>query len=519
MTKSDLNQNAMNFLAEDEQSEVVLQGHYKVIIADDDEDVHIVTKHILNYYTFEHMGLEFIDTYSGEETKKVLIENPDAAVIFLDVVMETNHSGLDVVKFIRNELDNHLIRIVLRTGQPGEAPEESIIKEYNINDYRLKTELTAKRLLTTMYATIRNFRDLMKLKKHQNGLKKIIKASATLFENNSLDNFLVTILEELSSFQEAQSDVVYVRRTIQSQNSGFVIISEDSHSKIVAATGKFKLYIGMTVDAIPELANVYKYLNSGIKNDNTPLQIIENGFVISSQDSTSTNNYIYIEGNQDDFDFDLINLFLSNFSVAVDNFVLNNMIKDTQKDIVLALAETVESHFIETGNHVERVSQMMYKFALHTHSSFQEAEILRLASTMHDLGKIAIPDVILRKPQRLTKEEFDIIKTHAAHGFRILNGSDLPILKMAAEIALNHHEKFDGSGYPGGKKDKNIPLNARMMAIVDVFDAMSHKRIYKDAISREKTLEYMLSKKAIHFDPSLFDVFVANLDDILDGID
>ncbi len=130
----------------------------------------------------------------------------------------------------------------------------------------------------------------------------------------------------------------------------------------------------------------------------------------------------------------------------------------------------------------------MYQFCLCNHYSYSESEVVKVASTMHDLGKIAIPDKILKKPGRLDTDEFEVIKSHTTHGYKILNNSDLEVLKIAADIALNHHEKFDGSGYPAGKKGREIPLNARMLSIIDVFDAMTHRRIYKEAVSQEETL-------------------------------
>ena len=127
------------------------------------------------------------------------------------------------------------------------------------------------------------------------------------------------------------------------------------------------------------------------------------------------------------------------------------MISTTQKEIIITLGEVVEKHFDENSGHVKRISEMMYNMALHMNFSYSECEVLKVASTMHDIGKIAIPDNILKKPGRLTPDEFEIIKEHAAIGHKILSKSDLEILKIAAEIALNHHEKWNGSGYQIGR--------------------------------------------------------------------
>lgn len=185
-TKLNLDNINFDFLSETEHAAPKVEttsskGLYKVLIADDDEEVHTITKMILNDFEFDGKKLSFLDTYSGAETKQVLEKEEEIAVIFLDVVMEEHHSGLEVVEYLRNTLNNRMTRIVLRTGQPGEAPEEKIIKDFDINDYRLKTEMTVKRLYTTLYSALRGYRDLHKIDKHRKGLEKSSKPVRTSF--------------------------------------------------------------------------------------------------------------------------------------------------------------------------------------------------------------------------------------------------------------------------------------------------------------------------------------------------
>ncbi len=481
---------------------------YKILIADDDEEVHAITKMILNDFTFEHAQMTFLNAYSGNEAKRILSEHSDIAVVFLDVVMEENHSGLDVVMYLRKELKNKLTRIILRTGQPGEAPEETVIRDYDINDYRLKTEMTVKRLYTTLYTALRNYRDLMQIERHRLGLEKIIATSASLFEHNTLNDFLTSILTQLSGFYHDDTELVYLR-----EGNGFVTLEQQNKPTIVAATGKYEHFVGEPVDNVTLLSNLKPYMDSSFELG-TKIQVVEGGFLIRNCGKNMLKNYIFVEGVCKDYDFELIQLFLANYSVALDNFILNNMISSTQKEIIITLGEVVEKHFEETGGHVKRISEMMYAFALELHLSYAEAEMLKVASTMHDVGKIGIPDSILKKRGKLTLDEFEVIKTHAAIGYKILSKSDLQILKIAAEIAYHHHEKFDGSGYPNGIKGKNIPLNSRMLAILDVFDAMTHKRIYKDASTVEEATAYLMDQKGKHFDPQLVDVFLNKMDTI-----
>ena len=454
----------LDFLSEDSKPKLKTKENYKIMIADDYDEIHVITKMMLKDFEFEGKGLEFIDTYTGEDTIKALEKNPDTAVLFLDVVMEDNHSGLNVVEVLRGRLDNKMTRIVLRTGQPGQAPEETVIRDYDINDYRLKTEMTAKRLYTTLYSALRNYRDLYQINTHKNGLKKIIKTSANLFEHNSLNEFLPSILVQLSNFQKNNAEMVYIRDDVDKEG-GFVTIEKNKKATIVAATGKFKSYIGKDIDLVSELKEVVDKIKYSDTSEEKII-FVDSGFIIKNNAKNSFNNYIYIEGNNDIYDFDLIHLFLTNYSVALDNYILNNTIVNTQKEIIITFGEVVENHFEETSGHVKRISEMMYNFALLLNFSHSEAEILKMASMMHDIGKIAIPDSILKKPGKLTEEE--------------------------------------------------ILLEARMLSIIDVFDAMTHKRVYKDAFSTEEALDYIRNQKGKHFDPELVDIFISNIEGILD---
>ena len=514
MEKKNLEEIDFDFLNKDKKSKKKLREKYKIIIADDEKEVHKITKMMLKDFEFEGKGIKFIDTYNGQDTIEALRENPDTAILFLDVVMEEKDAGLNVVENLRKELNNHMTRVVLRTGHPGEAPEEWVIREYDINDYRLKTELTLKRLYTTVYTALRNYRDLSKIHNHKRGLEKIIKASSSLFENNSLDDFLESLLDNLSAFYYDESNIVYIRENDKNIKNGFITINEENENILVAASGKYTKYIGESLCEVKGLKSVKEFIskNNSTKNN---IENLDNGIIISHRGKSNFKNYIFIEGKNKKYDIDLIDLFLSNYSVALDNYMLNNAIYDTQKELIITLGEVAENHFEETAGHVRRMSEMMYNFASKLNFSHGECQKLKIASTMHDIGKIGVPDKILKKKGKLTDKEFEIIKKHPVIGHNILSNSDLEILELSAELALNHHEKFDGSGYPNGLKGEDIPLTSRMLAIIDVFDAMSHKRVYKDALEKDKVLEYIVSQKGIHFDSELVESFINNFDDIV----
>jgi len=165
----------------------------------------------------------------------------------------------------------------------------------------------------------------------------------------------------------------------------------------------------------------------------------------------------------------------------------------------------------ETGEHIQRTGWYSELLAAAAGWDAAAAEQIRLAAPMHDVGKIGIPDAILRKPGKLTPDETAVMRTHTLVGAKMLAGSTSPVLRMAEEIALRHHERWDGSGYPDGLAGTEIPEAARIVALVDAYDALSHDRVYRQAFSEAKVAELMLEGRGAHFDPRLFDLFLSLL--------
>jgi response regulator RpfG family c-di-GMP phosphodiesterase len=327
---------------------------WKILIVDDEEDVHHVTRMALRRLIFEERTVNFVSASSTKEAKNMLLLHSDLAVILLDVVMEEENAGLSLIHYIRKELGNTMVRIIIRTGHPGQAPEDNVTIDYDINDYREKTELTNQRLRTTVVTALRSFRDLS------------------------------------------------------------------------------------TID------------------------------------------------------------------------ILNQELEATQKELIFTLGEIAESRSAETGNHVKRVGEIAKILALEYGISEKDAEILRLAASMHDLGKLAIHDSILNKPGPLNSEEYRIMKTHSELGYNMLKGSKRPLLQIAAMIALEHHENFDQSGYPQGANSDGIHIYSQIVALADVFDALGNKRVYKEPWANDKIQEYLQEQRGKKFNPHLVDLLLAN---------
>ena len=182
---------------------------------------------------------------------------------------------------------------------------------------------------------------------------------------------------------------------------------------------------------------------------------------------------------------------------------------EAQLEILERLATAGEYRDDNTGQHTQRVGKLAAMIAHGLGQSQDQVELLRLAATLHDIGKIGVPDRVLMKEGKITGEEFEIIKSHTNIGSEILQKSKFPILQIAREVAASHHEKWDGSGYPQGLKEERIPLSGRIVAIADVFDALTHARPYKQPWGLEESLVEIQRQSGRHFDPHLVDVFLS----------
>lgn len=189
----------------------------------------------------------------------------------------------------------------------------------------------------------------------------------------------------------------------------------------------------------------------------------------------------------------------------------------TQEELIHILGDISESRSHETGDHIRRVAEISYKLALYYGLPQAEANKIRLAAPMHDLGKVSIPDAVLNKPGRFTDEEFAKMKSHASEGEQILMQSKRELLRFAATLAGSHHERWDGKGYPRGLKGEEIPLAGRICAVADVLDALASPRCYKPAWPEEKVREEFVKQRGAQFQPELVDVLLEHWDEMFDS--
>jgi len=482
---------------------------WKLLVVDDDEEIHSITRMVLSDYNFENRPLELLSAYSGQQAVDILNEETDIALVLLDVVMETDDAGLVCVKRIREELNNHMVRIILRTGQPGQAPEQEVIVNYDINDYKAKTELTAQKLFTVVTASLRSYHHLKTINHNRLGLENIIAASGTLFEVKSFSHFATGILAQLTSILRLDKSSLYVNISSLSALQE----NEDQDYRILAATGEFTKDINHSIDdkIVPE--HVHKELiNAAQKHESVFSEMSYTGYFETKK---GEHNLLYLQWSRplDEVDRDLISIFATNVAVAFENISLNNEIIATHKEVIFTLSEVVEGRSKETANHIRRVAEVSCMIAKKLGMNDHDVEMIRLASPMHDIGKVGTPDYILKKPGKLTEEEYEIMKGHAELGYNIFRNSTREMMVIAGIIAHQHHEKWNGNGYPQGLEGEDINILGRITAIADVVDALANKRCYKEAWPIDRIIDLVKEERGEHFDPHVADIFLDSIDE------
>lgn len=475
-----------------------------VLIVDDEPAVHEVTTIALSGFTYRDQPVEYLHAYSASEAKDLLKTNHnEIAVALVDVVMETDQAGLDLVSWVREELKNEVIRLILRTGQPGQAPERRVISDYDINDYKAKTELTSQKLYTLMYTTLRSYELISRLDASKRGVERVINATREIMQHRGFISFVEASLEQLSLLMGVQNSVLM-------RQPRMAMEYRDDTIELLSCTGDLcdQAKNAHTLHEMPfaDIAEQAIKQGASIYRSNEILALIQDG-------DHRIMFYLRDLPEMDELDRRIVELFVENVGIALSNLHAQLALTESQHEIIHRLTETVEKRSKETGNHVKRVSEGCAILAELYGLSTDDVDLIRMASPLHDIGKVAIPDEVLQKPGKLDDLEWEVMKTHAIRGYEILSTSSQPLLRAGADIAHYHHEKWNGTGYPEGMSGEDIPVFARICAIIDVFDALLSKRVYKDPWPIEKVVELLQAERGESFDPALVDLLLSHLED------
>lgn len=484
---------------------------WKILVVDDDDDVQMITAMVLEEFEFLGRRAHILPAKSAREAMELVTEHPDIAVALVDVVMESKDAGLLLVDYIRNIAGNRRVRIILRTGQPGAAPERDVVVRYDINDYKDKTELTVLRLQTAVHTALRSYNDIMTIERNRAGLEKIIHASSDLFRYKNLERFAEGVLEQLVSILNLERSYMACfvsSHTEERQNSGWYTL--------LAAIGKYQDRIGQRLEDMTDIddPDLLSDIRAAIARQSGYRE--GSRIVLFIRSATGAAGIVRLCGIRplSGMDEQLLTVFANNISTAFDNLCLRTDVEDTQRELIVCLGEAIDMRSLETGTHVVHVAKLSRLIATTLGLPKRDVEILGIIAPMHDVGKITIPDKILNKPGRLTTGEFEIMKTHSYNGYKLLSKSQRELMQDAAIVALQHHEKHDGTGYPNGLRGEGIHIFARIVGLVDVLDALVSDRVYKKAWQLSEAIGYIREQSGFQFDPRVVAALMANLKEV-----
>jgi signal transduction histidine kinase/CheY-like chemotaxis protein len=305
------------------------ERRWRIALIDDEPAVHDGTRFALADYRLNGQGLEILSAYSAAEGRELMRDNPDIAVVLLDVIMETDTAGLELVEFIRRDLKNETVRIILRTGQPGQAPERRVIVDYDINDYKAKTELTADKLFTALTAALRSYQQLQRMVETRRGLEIIIDAASTLFDFKSMQRLAEGVLTQIASLLNVECAGILVLREPQSQHETF---------SVLAGSGCYSRFTG--TDVAQMLESDLRYL-------------VEEAFARRRHEFSPRRSVLYIQTlsgrevvvvleaarNLSDTDRALVEIFCSRLSIAFDNVILYEQLQRANAGLEERVAE------------------------------------------------------------------------------------------------------------------------------------------------------------------------------------
>ena len=296
---------------------------WKIAVIDDDPAVHDGTRFALSDYSLNGQSLEILSAYSAAEGRKLMAEHNDIAAVLLDVIMETDVAGLELVEYIRNEIRNETVRIILRTGQPGQAPERRVIVQYDINDYKAKTELTADKLFTSLTAALRSYQQLERMVQTRRGLEIIIDAASTLYDFKSMQRLAEGVLTQLASLLNVDCAGILVLR----DNGGI-----DPELSVLAGSGCYSRFIGTTSSKAldPDLRAMVEAAFQRRKNE-----FADHRSVIYLRTGSGREVVVLLQAERElsETDRSLVEIFSSRLSIAFDNVILYQQLQDANAQL------------------------------------------------------------------------------------------------------------------------------------------------------------------------------------------
>lgn len=478
---------------------------WTILVADDDPEIHRRIHQALGSRRLLGRPLRILSAFSGAQAPSLLNRNPDTAVMLLKADSSAGSPWRTIAEAIRRDGRHADVRLILRFDDPGLIPPPDIILELDVADCRTTPDLTVDRLVPLFNTALDAFQNRQEIRRGRLGLLRLADASSQLVERQPLHKFAREVLRQLHAVLQLNAN------PLPFQGSGFTATEQNGKFLIWAGTGCFDTMVGRTpAEALSP--RLLKHLERAM-TERTSF-FAEAAYFAYYCTRSGVRHLLYLNAGRplDRLDRDLVHLLYGSVTLALENRYLDREIREIQEDALATLEGVMENRSRETGSHGRRVAEMAALMARKAGLPRGQVKMLRLSAPLHDIGKVGIPDAILFKRERLSPEEFEKIRRHTDIGFEILKNARRDIMEAAVIAAQQHHERWDGTGYPRRLKGTEIHIFGRIIGLIDVFDALLHTRAYKKAWKPAKVLDYIRGERGGQFDPGLVDLLLDNID-------
>jgi HD superfamily phosphodiesterase/CheY-like chemotaxis protein len=494
----------VGFLGQD-AAEAAAEPPWTILVADEDPRIHQRIQRALGQRLLLGRPLRILNASGGRQILSLLDQNPDTAVTLLQADPASGSGGLSTAAAIRRDRRNADLRLILRCEDPGPIPPAETVLALDVSDCLRAADLTTERVIVIFNAALDAFQSHRTISRGRLGLLRLADACSQLVTPQPLRKFAREVLHQLHAVLQLNAN------PLPFQGSGFTATEQDGEFLIWAATGCFEGMLGQPPAAAlsePPLKHLARAESEGSSF------FAGSAYYGTYCTRSGVRHLLYLDAGRplDRLDRELVGLLYASVTQALENLYLNREIRETQEDVLTTLGGVIANRSRETGSHGHRVAQMAGLLAQKAGLSHSQVKLLRLSAPMHDIGKVGIPDAILFKPERLSPEELEKIRRHTDIGFDILKNARREVMAAAVICAQQHHERWDGCGYPRRLKGTEIHIFGRIIGLIDVFDALLHSRVYKDAWELDKVRDYIRAERGRQFDPGLVDLLLAEID-------
>jgi response regulator RpfG family c-di-GMP phosphodiesterase len=437
---------------------------WKVLIVDDDSEMHTVTKLVLNNFSYQQRKLSFIDAYNAAEAFELLRQHADVAIALVDVVMESDDAGLKLIDDIRERLNNHDIRLILRTGQPGLAPIREVIRRYDVSDYKNKTELSDVNLDTLMCASLRAYQEISELHLQQNNLRAAIHSSSVVANCHDEQHLASSVYQEITK--------QLTKQLPHQALNGFALALCHRQLRVLHSQGTLaELQDCRQLEDFPQL--IQAMLRQALEQREHVHQQGKSVFYLANGQLHPL--LFYVEGWQENQapQFEPLELYIQATAIRMENRLLQRQLAYGQLQLLDMVYQAIQQP-PASDEHLHIVQQQTQQLAVQAGLSSEEAEQLSQVAAFYDLSQLGLPDVVLNC-SLLSAERWKCIAEHYALPEHLKSSAVQQQINNALIVAYQYRENWDGSGLPLGLAGDTIHLYARIVALAVFYAEHAHQ--------------------------------------------